>query len=811
MTKIPKDCVAKVAAAMGDKIDAETLAFVRKKIEDGAAGVAEASEAEAMQSLANRFARQLKLAAVVERRNAALNALTWQRSVNYIETTWKGKYQEGMRVLLTGSIEGRKSARASAMREQYMLHHRYTGMLDSELEMAGVRELFTNDAVAPEVARALSQLRRDKPDMTGIGTNAQKIARIIRKYQDLARNDANAAGAWIGKLDDWIVMQSHDRWSIEKAGFQQWAAHIGERLDWNRIQMQEGMIADKAAWLREVYSNIVSGSHSTVRGAPNTTGFIGPRNVGKGMSHERVLHFKSPDSWMEYNAEYGKHSLHAAVIHGLSQSARNTGLMRVMGVNPEAMFNRLSDHFMQRVKETGDVKQIEKFREATAPGGWLRHRLAEVTGEVSNPVNHSAARWSAVVRAIQSMSKLGGAVLSSFPDIATYGSESNFQGRTFLSGVGEAIGGLVKGRPAAEQRIVLAELGVFFDSMISELSRVGNFDDSLPGSISRMQQRFFRLNLLDWWTEALRASHAMGMLHTLGNYKDMAFADLPKRQQAVFGLFDINEADWNAIRAGAQVSEDGKAFASANGLSRETADKLGRYISDRADQAVLKPDADAQAMMLRSQRPGTLHGELARFIMQFKSYGVGYARQVAGREIYGYGDTTLAEGSIGGLAKLIVASAILGYASMTTKEMLKGKKPRQPETPAQWKALVEASILQGGGFGIYGDFLFGQYSRFGSSALETVAGPTLSEANNAIKLFHMAKNGEDAGAAGLRLALGNTPYLNLFYVRPALDQAILYEMQEAINPGSMRRLERAAMRDRGQEYFEAMSPTAAVQ
>lgn len=807
MSTIPQDCVARVATAMGAKADAQTLTYVREQIQK--AMTPGPSPADQLQSAALRFQQRAELAAVIQRRNAALNAVIYQRALGYVTTTWAGREAEGLRAMLTGSIEARKGARASVAREQHILLDRYNGGLYTELERAGVRELFASGAADQDVVRALRQLGQQQPNMAGISREAQTIAKVVRKWQEVARTDANAAGAWIGKLDDWIVSQSHDRWKVERAGFQAWAADIGQRLDWPRIEAEHGPIQDKALWLREVYTNIASGVQLKAQGATNTTGFIGPRNVAKGMSQERVLHFRTADDWYAYNQAFGFGSLREAVFAGLRRSAQNTGIMRVLGTNPDAMFNRLVDEISQQLRRGGDEKAIRKFSEATAEQGWLRRRLAEVDGSVNIAVNHTAARVGAGVRAVQSMAKLGGATISSFGDIATYGSEMAFQGRTFLSGVTESLEGLTRGRPKAEARELLAEAGVFLDSMIAELSRAGTLDDSIPGAMTRGLRLFFKANLLSWWTDTLRSSAALGMLHTLAGHRGKAFADLPERLRKVFNLYDIGEADWNVMRAGSIKALDGRDYLTRAGLPQDVGEKLSRYVSDRAYTAVLEPDADARAMMKMGTRPGTPLGEIDRFVMQFKSYGVGFARQVVGREIYGYGPKAFEAGSMQGLAKLIVASTILGYASMTVKEMLKGKKPRDPETPGQWAAVIQAAMVQGGGFGLYGDYLFGQYSRFGGTSLESAAGPALGTAADVLKLFHRAKAGDDAAAAALRVAINNTPFINLFYTRPVLDYAILYEMQEALNPGALRRMEGRIKKESGQEYW--LPPSEVVQ
>ena len=54
----------------------------------------------------------------------------------------------------------------------------------------------------------------------------------------------------------------------------------------------------------------------------------------------------------------------------------------------------------------------------------------------------AVAKWSAIARAIGNVAKLGGAVISAAADIGIYGSEMKYQGRSFLGGMGEAMGGL---------------------------------------------------------------------------------------------------------------------------------------------------------------------------------------------------------------------------------------------------------------------------------------------------------------------------------------------------------------------------------
>jgi hypothetical protein len=397
------------------------------------------------------------------------------------------------------------------------------------------------------------------------------------------------------------------------------------------------------------------------------------------------------------------------------------------------------------------------------------------------------------------MAKLGGAVISSITDVATYGSELSFQGRSFLSGVGEAIGAAVQGRPKGEAREIVSSLGVFFESMTSSLLREGTLDESFGGYTSRALQTYFKWNLLNYWTESLRGSSALSMSHYLALQADKSWSALPRELKRVLEFYKVTDGDWNHMRAnGVKVAADGRAYLVPDNLDAARADMLKQYIVDRAYTAVIDPDAGTRAAFTRmGTRPGTWTGEALRMVAQFKGYPAGYARQVIGREIYGRGAKPMAEGAMMGLAQIILMTSVMGYGAMSAKDFLKGRKPRDPTS---WKTIL-AAMTQGGGAGIYGDFLFGEFNRFGRSPLESLAGPVPGAAQEALQMWSgLIRGNVDAGQA-LRAGINNTPFVNLFYVRPALDYLVLYSMQESVSSGTLRRMEQRVSKEQQQEYW----------
>ena len=211
---------------------------------------------------------------------------------------------------------------------------------------------------------------------------------------------------------------------------------------------------------------------------------------------------------------------------------------------------------------------------------------------------------------------------------------------------------------------------------------------------------------------------------------------------------------------------------------------------------------------MQGQAPGTAAGEALRFIGQFKSYPLTFVTRHLTRELHRQGTADFA-----GLAGLIAGTTILGYASLTLKELAAGRNPREPEDAAGWAKLVMAAMQQGGGAGIYGDFLFGQANRFGGSLLPTIAGPTAGTAERVYNLLATLRDratGEDRGnvpAQLIGLSREVLP-LNIFYAKLLIDHTVVFRLQEAVDPGYLRRLERRIQRDNGQTFW--LPPTAAV-
>lgn len=997
-----EQCVAEIVRAAGrelttaelDKLSDQVTRIVRKLDVEGQG---EAFDVALMKAIKAETDFE-KAAAIVVKRNAVKNRIAFLREMAWLKNNWSDDPGEGLQALLGGSVTGRRGAKDSISARQDALVDRYTGALGATLEQAGLFKIAMSGTLDDQIWKAMWHLNTPKPDETILRSLQPEAVTIARAYNDAnekARIDANHAGAWIKNLTGYVIKRTHSATRIAKAAgdtipandkkhMEAWREFISNRLNWEK-SMPDVPPERRGEVLARIFTEFASGVHVKFNDAP-TAGFQGIANIGKRMSQERVLHFKTPEAEFEYNQKFGSGTLAEGMFFGLEHMARDTELMRRLGPNAESNLNALVSQIEQAAVRAHDTAGLKKASDKAA---YLKRVLwPMLTGEVNIASNATFARYSAMVRHIETTVDMGAAVLSAPSDLAFVGSALRQQGSSMLDGVTEAFGYLLKGKPSAERAAILAETGVWIDSMRAPMFNRYDPADGAPGFTAKMVQQVFKWNLLRGWTDRMRAGFTMSTAHRLANHADREFAALPQAMQHLLKQYRIDAAEWTVLRNAPQRHADGRAFvtpesameasddlirayvggepsapkpaldfrsaaqvedsngrkgpgfyaefdnnkggtgsiavAVRNGEARvvyvengilesgkssggavvrayeaaiaearrrglsfasdssvtveaariyealkrrgyavernpdaqiqkdavtprlitdddspvfrvtngstvvksepsalkmtrareELADRMRAFFHDQATTAVIEPDKMTRAMLLQGQQPGTMLGESLRHFWMYKSFTASVMRRVLGREIWGYGEDRLPLGTalfnalkdpsssgFVGMANIIAFSTLLGYGSMVLKDLAKGKEPRVPDNPEEFGKVLASAMAQGGGMGIYGDFLFGEAkSRFGQGALETFLGPTWRRFETIYGWKKAFMEGDKVAAKAMTDVLNNTPFINLFYTRAALDYLVLYRMQEWANPGYLRRLENRLSTEKDQEF-----------
>ncbi|MQY48186.1 hypothetical protein GAO09_19305 [Rhizobiales bacterium RZME27] len=838
---------ANAAKAAGQELDDRDLAAAYRAAQAErdsikASGAGDNVDAKVREA-AERLAERTRIAAALQKRHAALNIIARDRLDQTIGAFKAAGLSPRNAILavMEGSQQGVAGARNSVAAKTLAYEARYVGGMLSEIQKnrPHLVNVLSDKRLSDDTFREMGELREGgNPGVTG-NDDARYLAGVFANYAEMSRTELNRLGASIGKLDGWAGAQVHDDLKMMAAGKDSWVEAIAPWLDLKRTFPDAGSANEVRDILRDVYDTLITGIPNKAT-AKEKGQRVNPANLAKSLGKTRVLHFKDAEAALAYRDAFGYgNSIYGVMAHQ-RRAAQMAGQMETFGPNPEIMFNSIVDTERRKIRDSATLSDKEKIKQLDAlngEAGALRGAFDVMSGAVSRPGNVNAAKIAGDIRAVQSMAKLGGAVLTAMPtDVVGAAQASMFRGDGFFNGMVKQISGIFKGRPKGEQAEISFLFGEGFDSLIGEVMSRGMASDGAVGKLSRMQEAFFKWNGLNWWTDVGRSVVGRTVAAEMGMRAAVAHAELPANYRHVLGLHGIGEEQWKAIQQVDRREIGGKRYItpdavrdiSDEAIAPLVADRLAgaktearkaeiladgkrdlelsllRFVADETNYAIVETDAASRRISTLGTRPGTFAGESVRFVMQFKGFPIAFSQRILGRSLFGGRGATKWERVMNNtphLGALMAGLTVAGYMAMTMKDAAKGYWP--PRDPLDPKVMT-AALTQGGALGIYGDFLFGEANRFGSGALETFSGPFIGTVSDIINVPLKARTaiekGESPKMAGdlLNLALNNTPFINLAYTRPALDVLFLNSMKDWASPGYINRQRKTRLKDYGQ-------------
>jgi hypothetical protein len=222
----------------------------------------------------------------------------------------------------------------------------------------------------------------------------------------------------------------------------------------------------------------------------------------------------------------------------------------------------------------------------------------------------------------------------------------------------------------------------------------------------------------------------------------------------------------------------------------------------------------AQARAYGGLQRGVVRDELYRSMGQFKMFAITVVLLQTQRIAAEMAAQGMLRGA-GYAAALMITTTLYGALALQLKDVAKGKDPR-PMTGDEGAAFWGGALLQGGGLGIYGDFLASETNRFGGGLARTLAGPTADFASGLLALtsgnlaqyFHGEKS--NVGREIVRFAQQNTPGGSLWYLRLAYERILLDTLQRQVDPEAWRAFRQRIARQRqrySNDYFWAPGNT----
>lgn len=781
-----------------------------------------------VQQLMNEFSERAEALVKNKEYNAKLNVLKQSKVERYV-SRFKNSGEGLYKFLVTD--------KNSVLNQSLTWIQQLNGMLESKLTKAEFTTLKEGKA---DLAIAEHARYNNSTDST-----IKKITQVLNEIGAHTRKLLNAQGAMIGERQGRLYAQAHNQaqldkldgtpgeqmnrllrfFNIKKRGmtpneryelaFGRWNNFVRSRMDLKECYLEGSSEEEITKWLQAFYDNVRSNIHRPIEeSAPST--FTGAGIMNR-LNSERKLIFKDPKSEVEYAKEYGHGSIINNVLRNYERAAKDLALLQNFGSNPTKMYEGLRQKYLVESKTNEDALN-------TLRGRKLQTAWELSSGQYRLAIDNGVATLQANIRAIESMAKFAKSNVAAF-FLDPLGRAAFLKDARGLNW-GES---LFRAYSETWQYVGVDRPTIKNYTYAFSRHTMGHIQnrfgmDSAPGKvISKLQDFTFKVNGLQALDRARMEGVTLAESNFLGNNIHKEFTDFTPQMQTTLKMFGIEHDDWNVLRKGAfktdghgkyllpdsigQIKdEELKEYAQSIGKSVWSARndlqfKLSNYLRDAAGYIVMDAqDPTMQVIRNYMGQAGTLGGEFVRHSLLGKSWGVQYTYRIIKPLLQNYNWSN----RIMNAAVMFTIPTILGYGMMVAKNSMAGMTMPDWQQKETWLNAAK----EGGGLGIYSDILF-RYLQDPSSLLPIAA----TDAYKALKIptdMMTAQDSEKAQRARgefYKWMTGNLPIVNLPYVRMFLDHAVLYQMQNAIDPGSVARLQYSHQKN-GDQYFWA--PTSAL-
>lgn len=494
-------------------------------------------------------------------------------------------------------------------------------------------------------------------------------------------------------------------------------------------------------------------------------------------SNQRFLKFKDADSWLEYNKKYSKLTPYASLMDHVSATSREIATREMFGPSPDSTFQKLQSNVMDM---TGDKNAANAAKKG----------FDNVTGNLS-PIHSKMADGAQAMRNWSSASHLGGAALSTPPDMLFNAGTASYNGFPIFRSVKNHIKALSWNSHKDQQ--FAARLGFILENALDDVLATSRYADVSGKGISSAAANFvMKASGLSHVTHAGKMSYWRTAFQTYA--EDLRGNEAAQR---MFRRYNITERDQAIMLSSKSILENGVEYLDPINLPRELREKIAAMTHSEMKLAIPEPDAHVQAFLNQGQPRGEAGGELLRFGGQFKAFQASVAILHGSRALHGFEGNSASR--LGYAGTLLASTTAIGIGVVQLKELSKGNKP------LDWNSseLYYRGMLAGGLFVVVGDIILTDSSRFGQSVPDYLMGPVASDItkillDGMIGGVYSIKRAEktykqviqEFGSDAVEYIPGQ-----FWYLRLALDRSIKGALQEAIDPSfRMKEMEREIRR-----------------
>lgn len=682
-------------------------------------------------------------------------------------------------------------------------------------------------------ALEMQAIAAGRPDGVTGDTGAAMIARKISDMRAVNREAMRRAGANIRMRDDYQGRQSLSQHRVRATSQDEFVEQMMEALDWDK--MFDGVDVSpemRRMILSETYENIVNGNGATYGQGLYLDQSEQPQGIGKRYEQSRTFVYKDIDSYMNAMDKFGEGgNLFDNAMIDLMKLARDAAIVDRMGADAALNFRALKDEYaLGRPPALFNPDNIFK----------------NITGEADLIGNTRSSYMGA---------KIAGGTRNTISSAA--------MGQIFWATLSDAaIQSQAVRRAIGHHQPVVRSLTNIFDRIETPEGRqifgayADAYSNQIIGALNTGMSRYgdvFEGGITAWL--AKKTYHLGGMsIHEAGG-KQGAIAAVSRAQYMMrdksfaevnaagfvnerMEQFGINERMWNFYRKQEPIIDArGDAYLTTDALKQSSDDVIARdylgrpdasrsqteaarremvvafesYFTRIASNAVLTPTARDRSIQNFGYQRGTIPGELLRTTMHLTTFPIMVINNVLTPLIQNREFATL--------SLYVMQATALGYISMVARDVMNGRtRDYFSEDPQQQTSMFLEAFNRGGAGGLVFD-LFYQWSEFGQDPTGRFGGMSMGAMQDIFDIMRSAQNtatalvGDENFDDELERLLRDTartarrymPGGTLPVVQQVVDNLLYYPLQNAIDPSTMRRMERNWEERTGGGYF--ISPT----
>lgn len=521
----------------------------------------------------------------------------------------------------------------------------------------------------------------------------EELVDAIKKVRDSQLVALNRFGSNVRVLDNFSGWSQ--RWSnatIKEIGFDQFRKDMLAGIDWDATSRAHGNVLtrengkdipfDRETYLKEWYYRITE-LKETLEGG----------DVARSFEQSRMVHLKA-DSEAKLLAKYsGEGNLGKLLMDQIRYRSEMIASLGFFGSDPTAT--------IQKTLDAADLRRgdnVGKFKYDTVLG-----TTKLLINELDNPVDVAFASIFKNVRKVGNLAFLPLSGFSALMDIPLSVSTLKYTGaeigvNEFMPQFIEAMSRQFKGDKSG-MTAYFRDVGAAYDVINNANVR------QITGDVSGEK------GLLDLAMSFMFEANGMLRITAAGQE---AFADWTSRslgKDAASGKF--NDVRLESLRNfGFTDAEIGVLLKSASkeapdGISRvmpqtvedaNVSNKLREYYLHYMKQAILEPDAGAQAITRGNFKAGTVGGEVMRTGFQYTSFILGLSRVIFNRFANGYTGSQLNHvRAMSHLVAFVGTSLATAWFVTAMKDLSKGRAPINPMNMSSfdWQRIVSQSGLVG--------------------------------------------------------------------------------------------------------------------